>query len=267
MKKLFILFALFSLIGFYSCEKANIDTPGQIQGMGNTPGDLKVKEPFLIPEGIHIIGEITGTSNPEANASDKNSIILSKSGYSCFGSGKFVKLRFTILNSKNFPRTVFFPKGLLWQCNGKKFQHCLQLQTTWVCLQANSSRTIEVDLYCTNYGVPGPDQTASYKILGVTSSKVIWDLLNVIGWRKVNYEMIYGNYLYGKGTDGVPTYEEITDKLQTIVWNLTNNGIALTATDKDFIESIPELAGSEIPQVDEKSQFPEYFDEFVVSGK
>jgi len=48
-----------------------------------------------------------------------------------------------------------------------------------------------------------------------------------------------------------------------MVWNLTNNGTNLSAEDIEFIESIPELSPDEIPVMDDNSQYPEYFEEFV----
>lgn len=262
-KNLLLLLVAFSLVIFNSCEKSNSDELGQIPGMGNTDGELQIKSPFVMPNGINIIGEVTGVKIPGTKSGELKPAIDSKSAYECYGSGRYVRLKITLLNTKNYPLTVFFPKGLMWQCNFGNFQHALQIQTSWVCLQANSSRTIVVDLYCVNLGIPSPDETGTYKILGVTSSKVMWNLLNLIGWKRVNYEM----YNFSKGTKSGPTYDEITEKLQTIVWNLTNNGIDITEQDKEFINSIPELADEEIPVVDENSKYPEYFDEFKAPEK
>jgi len=267
MKRILFGLVMFSVFSLTACEK-ELDSPGEIQGMGDTPGDLQVKESFKLPQGIHLIGEIKGSDAPYAKAGEKQQVIDdAKSSYPCYGSGRAVRLQLTLLNTGNYPRSVFFPKGLLWKCKYGSFQHGLQAQTTWVSLQPNSSRTIFIDLYCLNLGIPGPDQTANYSIHGVTSSKVLWNLLDLIGWRKVNFEMLNGTFNAGKGTEDGPSYEEITEKLQAIVHNLTNNGIDLTAEDKAFIESIPELSASEIPQLDVNLQYPEYFNEFVVTVK
>lgn len=265
MKK--ILFISFVLItsGLVSCQKHNQETPGNIPGMGDTPGELQVKEPYLLPEGIHIIGDITGVKNPSAVSGElKSPIGETKSIIQCFGSGRYVRLQCTLVNTSQYARTVFFPKGLLWRCMYGNYQHGLTVQTTWTCLQPNSTRTIFIDLYCVNADIPSPDQTATYKILGITTSKTIWSLLNIIGWRKVNYEMYYGSFDHSKGIEAEPTYEEITERLQLIVHNLTDNGIGITAEDKAFIESIPELSAEEIPALDANSQYPDFFEEFVV---
>jgi hypothetical protein len=263
MKKLMLLLFASSLIGLNSCEKSTSDNPGQIDGMGASTGKLQVKEPFKIPDGIHIVGDITGIENPVSKSGVLKSVDFSKSTSSYYGSGLYVKLKVTLLNSTNIPRTIFFPKGLLWECKDRSSQHGLQCQTTWVSLSPNTSRTILIDLYCANNPLPAPGLTVTYNILGVTSSKTVWNLLNLIGWRTVNYEMIF----HSKGVQEGPTYEEITERLQLMVHNLTDFGIDLSAEDIAFIESIPELATEEIPVVDANSQFPEYFEEFIVQKK
>ena len=254
MKKILIGFAVLTLI-LGSCTKENLDSAGSIKGMGNTPGNLEVKAPFTLPAGIVLVGDISGIDNPGTKAGDSKS-----SSYSCFGSGgKMIKLKLTLLNSTDKPKTIFFPKGLLWECTLAGYQNAILLQTTWISLKANSQRTIVIDLYCINYGLNPSDGISTFKILGVSKSTIIGKLLTAIGWKKINFEMIYGTYAVVKGTAVDPTYEQITDRLQNIVWNLTNNGIDVSAEDQAFIESIPELAPSEIPILDSQSQFPGIF--------
>lgn len=258
MKKILLLLMAISFIGLFSCEKNNSDEPGQISGMGTTAGDLQIKKSFVMPEGISVVGEITGIENPGLKNGGLKSVLVndSKSGISHYGSGLQVRLRLTLLNSRNYPRTVFFPKGLIFKCINGNYQHGLTCQTTWVCFKPNEIRTVYVDLYCVNQSIPGPDQDGKYMILGITSSKIIWDLLNKIGWRKINFEWFQST----KGDSG-PTYYEITEKLQTIVHNLTDRGIAISAEDEAFINSIPELSPEDRPVVDENAQYPEYFEE------
>lgn len=265
MKKIYLLLAAVSLIGFNSCEKNVSETAGNIPGMGNTPGELQVKEPYKVPDGISIIGDITGLDNASAKSGESRLADDSKSSVSKFGSGKSVRIQITLLNSRNHPRTVFFPKGLIWKCLNNEYQHGLQCQTAWVVLGPNEMRTINLDLYCANLEIPEPNVEGKYKILGITSSKVLWSLLDKIGWKKINYEMIFGS-ISGKG-DESPSYEQITERLQLIVHNLTDRGIKMTAEDEAFLNSIPELAIEEIPVTDENSQYPVYFEEFKVSGQ
>lgn len=263
MKKYFIIFLAASIMAFISCES---DKPGDIEGLGDNSGIIKVKEAYELPEGIIILGEVTGRENGGLKSAELKSSYSTQTSYPCYGSGKWVRLQLTLCNTKNYRRTVYFPKGCIWQCTSGGSQHGLQCQTTWICLEPNSIRTINVDLYCANLGIPAPNELSTYKILGVTSSQTLWKLLNLVGWRKINYEMFFSNLGLKAGETG-PTYDEIMDRLQTIVHNLTNRGIDITEEDMAFIQSIPELPLDEIPPVDENSQFPEYFEEFMTNGK
>jgi len=265
MKKIIMGIVAMAIICLWSCEKNKSEAPGNIPGMGETSGDLQVKEDFKLPQGISLIGDIYGLDNKGSKTGESSSADDVKAGYPYFGSGKHVQLKLTVLNTANFHRTVFFPKGLLWQCEIPGFQHGINLQTTWVCLNANSMRTFIMDLYCINMDIPNGGSNEPYRILGVTGSPVFSNLLNHISWRKINYEMIYGTFAGSKSAPAKgPAYDEIVEKLQAIVWNLTDKGIDISAEDIAFLESIPELSASEIPQLDEQSQYPEYFDEFIV---
>lgn len=124
MKKILIGFAVLTLV-LGSCTKANLDSTGKIQGMGNTPGNLEVKAPFTLPQGITLIGDISGLPKAGAKGEDPKS-----GSYSNYGSGKMIKLKLTLLNTNNNSRTLFFPKGLLWECNVSGYQHAICLQTT-----------------------------------------------------------------------------------------------------------------------------------------
>lgn len=269
MKKTLLLFAAVAFIGLSSCEKHISETPGKIPGLGNTPGEIKIKEPFVMPDGISVIGEIAGLENSSATGDLKPFIFNdSKATVPHYGSGCVVRLKLTLLNTKNHPRTVFFPKGLIWKClNNGVYQHGISCQIFWVTLAPNEKRTSYIDLYCTQNGIPAPDQDGKYIIWGVTDSKVLWDLLNKIGWRKINFEWIYGNLLSKAEMAEGPTYEEITERLQVMVHNLTNAGIPISAEDEEFLNSIPELPAELRPVVDENAQFPEYFEELLVPEK
>jgi hypothetical protein len=267
MKRLFIGLALFSYLFMISCEKEK-ETPGGIPGMGDTPGRLEIKEAFTLPDGITITGQITGIIEDDKKSGDTKSGSATKTLPSYGSGGKAVKLQVVFTNSSNYPRTVVFPKGLLWECNLPGYQHAIMLQTTWVTVLANSQRSVIIDLYCINWGLEPSYTNSTFNIIGVTASRIMWQLLDLIGWKKINYEMIY-HFTYGSKSvaSTAPGYDEITEKLQTIVWNLTNFNKPISDDDKAFIESIPELLPEEIPPVNEQGQYPEYFEEYKVIEK
>ena len=268
MKKLLLLLLSISLFGFNSCEKNIPEAPGKIPGLGFTPGEIEIKKPFVLPEGINVVGDITGIGNPVAKNELKPLLAYdSKSIVPKYGSGCVVRLRVPLLNTRNSPRTVFFPQGLIFKCIDRAYQHGLVCQIFWVTLEPNERRDVIFDVYCGNLDIPSPDEDGKYQIWGVTSSTVLWDLLKTIGWKKINYEMIFKLMEMGKGIQEGPSYDEITQKIQTMVWNLTNNGIPISTEDRAFLNTIPEMELAERPIVDSNSQFPEYFEEFLVTEK
>lgn len=241
-----------------SCQKQDQEELARIPGMGDTPGELQIEKPFTLPSDVKILGDITGIDDSGAKSGESKSFYLYGSG------GRMIKLKITLLNTSNSWKTVFFLKGLVWKSLVPGYQSAICLQTTWVSLMPNSQRTFYIDLYCINQGLNPSDGNSLFQILGITSSPIIQDLLKLISWRMINYEWIYG-YINNKSLMTGPSYDEITERLQQVVWNLTNNGIPVSSDDKAFIESIPLLPESQRPAVDSNSQFPEYFKDFFLS--
>jgi len=96
-------------------------------------------------------------------------------------------------------------------------------------------------LYCLNYGKNISDETVSYELLGVSTSEAILELVNLLAFKKVNYE----HYLYYPETNF--SYDEVKDKLQEILWKITN-GEGLDATDIAYIESLSMLPMGVFPE-------------------
>ena len=221
-----VIVVIFSfLIGLTSCEKEKHELPGKIPGMGTAGGELAIDQDFKMPEGVVIIGDITGLS-PEMT------------GYTRRGSGEAVRLQMTITNTTQKDTIIYFPKGLLLKSDRPDlYQNGMLLQATWVDVAANSEMKVFLDSYCINLGIPGPDENATYTIPGTTGSELMKELLETVSWSMINYEMVHNSQIYSCPL----TYGEITDRLQNIVHNVTTRGIDVTAEDKEFIVGIPEL--------------------------
>lgn len=237
MNKLLALLITISLLGLFSCEKDETsETPGNIPGLGNAPGEPEIKAKYVLPENISIVGDITGLEN--ANQKETN---LKSAGVRdlVYGSGSDVKLRLTLRNGGKKTRTIFLPKGLIWKNRSGNFQHGLQIQTIWINLKPGSTKQVTIHLYCANLKLPTPDHSSIYHILGITSSKIIWNFLDLIGWKMVNYEMIETEDEL-KST-GSPSFNDITVRMQQIIEKLTDNGEPISEDDKKFIKSIPNV--------------------------
>jgi hypothetical protein len=252
--KLFYLLVLALFIGLASCEK-NDELPGHIPGMGDTPGEIELSDTFRFPEGIHLLGEIKGFDGD-------------MTGYSRFGSGTNacgLKIKFTLVNSLNESRTVFFPKGLVIVSDSVNYKNGILLQTTWVTIQANSTRNIMMELCGLETNDPDTNQHISYSILGRSDSELIKNLLDIIAWKKINYEMINGTFSgYAKAPKGY-SYSDIANRLRDIVYNLTTYDADISSEDKAFINGIPDLLPFETPTIDSNGNFPLWFPEFVVA--
>lgn len=259
MKKLFVFLIAISVLGFASCEKEETgETPGNIPGLGDTPGKPEIKEKFVLPEDIRIVGEITGFENPNQLSPD----LKSAGNYKLpiYGSGSDVKLKLTLRNDGKKKRTLFLPKGLIWENKTGEYQHGLQIQTIWICLNPGETRQVTIRLYCANLNWEIPNQNGVYNILGVTSSKIIWKLLDLIGWKMVNYEMIKTENDLKSGNS--PSFDEITDRLQKIIHNLTDTRKEIDEEDIKFIESIPNVENEAALAVLKNTQYKEDIDEY-----
>ncbi|MBS2099100.1 hypothetical protein [Carboxylicivirga linearis] len=271
MRKILSVFAVLAIVVFTACEKEQIEEPGNIPGMGDNESALSV-DAFDLPEGIELVGSMTGVVETTAIAVDKNDLSLKTTftneavqSSDNFGSGgQFVKLKCHLRNTTNQRRTVFFPRGLICKVNLEDYQSGVLLQWAWVSVAPNASREFVLHLYCINKGKHGSDATSKYSILGITNSNVMWKLINRIGWKMVNWE----HYYNGTSTAAVLkqnslTYEEVTEGLQDAVWSMTN-GDGLSESQIEFIESIPSLNQEDLPAdlingtIDPLKYYPEY---------
>jgi len=180
VKTVFYGLVFLAIITLNSCEKLLIDdSPGNISGMGNNNGELQIKEPYELPEVIVLIKPITQE--------------IIDGSLPRYGSGT-VHLKITLLNYSDAAKTIYFPKGLIFKCNSPVYHDLMLLQTCWICLQPNGPKSFILDTYCISSGkdhLAPPD--IAFEILGLSGSKVINNLLDLIGWRRINYEMIIGS--------------------------------------------------------------------------
>ncbi len=268
MRKILSMMAVATLLVFTACEKNEpeaIEEPANIPGMGNAEGDLQV-DAYEMPDDIEIIGSIQGVLPDDLGSVNALDGLKATTGYACYGSGRDVKVQITMKNtSQTKNRTVFLPRGLVFKVNKTGYQHAMLMQWTWVCIKANSSRTFVLNLYCINSGLKGSDSSAEFSILGITNSEVMWKLLRMIGWRKINlehYQQVNAAALL-KSDDEI-SYDNIVTNVQEAVWELTN-GSGLSEESIDYIEGIPFLEEGTYPaDLDDKTvEPPYYFDEYT----
>jgi hypothetical protein len=260
MKKVIRIFltASLMLITYNACEEVS-EAPGGIPGMGETPGELEIKEPFVPPEGVSYevvggdelkIGDVvsSGSAGLKSGSNGYEGKIYGAGG--SFHNDKFrfwiiVKLTFTNISNKN--RRITLPEGLVFKVVEKGYQNGVLLQRVIFYVKACSKRTVSILAACVNRGRDGSNANLHYTIPGVTGSEEMWgELLESLKNRKVNIE----NFIVpsspnalksANAEEGLDKYMEIADHLQKMVWTLTNDGKDLSQEQKEYLESIPLL--------------------------
>jgi len=243
------------VIGFTSCEQES-EAPGGIPGMGETPGELEIRESFVPPEGVSYevisgeelaLSDVIGSEQTKLKSTnDYPEKLICGSGGSLYqGEIKFwitVKLTFTNISNKD--RRITLKEGLIFKVVEKGYQNGCLLKRVIFYVKAHSSRTVSILAYCLNRGRDGSSEDLHYTIPGVTDSKVLWEkLLKSLTKRKVNIE----NFIMPStpislksiSADDIEKYIDIADHLQNMVWTLTNDGKELSQEQIDFIESLP----------------------------
>jgi len=239
MKKLFILLGII-VISFTSCLTLDVN-PG-ISGMGNDDGALEVELPFakFTQEDSVELLSLSSVNNEEFSLSstiesDKENTLLKGSGGS-YRNGNFhswVIVKITITNKSNRPRFFYFPAGLLFRTNNLEYQHGILMSDVFIWIFPYQTRTFYLSLYCINYGKHGSSDENTFTILGTTKSTKIKGLIK----RLNNKELNISKYI---SEDNLERYEEVSDRVQTMIWNMTNNETLLSDEDIDFIKTIQE---------------------------
>jgi hypothetical protein len=251
MKKLLFSILVVGAFLMSSCQKdEEVDVPGNIPGMGDNTAALEVK-PVSLPANVAVVGEIKGYEGD----SNKSSSLFPN--FKLFGSGcNYVTLEYTLRNDNRYPVTVFIPAGTIFRSNNASFQHGILLQWVWVCIPANSQRTIVLYLYCLNWGKDYSSSSCTYEMVGQTLSAPIQSLLDMLKFKKINFEFYKGS----KSNQ----LSDLTNALQEAIWGLTNHGRQVSNEHKEFFRGLPELDRKKIPEkmYNSSAALPVYFDEY-----
>lgn len=236
MKKLFTLFSVAILVTFSSCIKELPESEseaGNIPGMGETAGELEIVEQFVLPEGVTIVGEISGGIASEAPTDDD---LKSTMRHRSRGSGNQVRCDFTFRNDRPEPCDVEIPAGTVVECKTKEGepngQHGICLQTIRIHLLGNEMVQMKFYLYCLNQGRPGSRTLDTYIIRGITGSESFGDLCNALSPKKIDISQF---------SDRMEDYNVITERIQQCVWQLTNSIYGVRQKDWDYIKKLEDM--------------------------
>nr|WP_319401915.1 hypothetical protein [uncultured Carboxylicivirga sp.] len=268
MKKLlYSLFAGITLMGISCSEDIDLnDTPGNIPGMGNTPGQIEVLGTFSLPDGVAIDGEIKGSLS---DISLQASILKSTSsddgesdgdhhdggdsenhsgggcgddgcthqggqGGTCeHGSGgQWVALNLTFVNLTDLIKEIVLPAGLVFECDQEGYQNGILIQEVAIKIMGRGAVNIRLNLYCVNEGKLGSDETLTYQLRGIASSKHIGHLTTRLSGKKI--DTIHFS------EDEREEYDAMRSKLQTLIWSITNHS-GIDEAGWTYIDSLADL--------------------------
>ncbi len=260
MRKFVNLFFILAIVavGFTSCEEKE-EVPGGIPGMGDTPGELEVKEPFTLPEGL-VISDVQGVDegvvtvddilNPSSQLKSSQYVDLADL-YGCGGSylrntfRAWITIRLTIQNTSAERKCFRFQQGLLFEVSDPQYQNGVLCNDVDICLEPNTYRHVYLWVVCINKGKDGSSANVTYKLKGVSDSKTLWDqCFNRIKGKRTNwrhYSDGTSTALKSATTYDIEQYKEAADHIQNAVWTLTNDGVDLTEEQVDYLENLPDF--------------------------
>ncbi|MCT4588201.1 MAG: hypothetical protein N4A71_10295 [Carboxylicivirga sp.] len=235
-----MLYIALSLFILQACQKdGDIGEAGNIPGMGNAGGELQA-ETYDLHEDL-TLGVIKGLGSIGQEARLKSDDLVVNG--MAQGSGQQVSVVLEIMNQNPTEcRSAWFRAGTVFDVNLAGYQNAILLAPVNICIPPNSTKTLTLYLYCLNLGMNGSDGSASYELLGVTTSSAVLELINLLQFKKVNYEH------YMAYPEAEIDYNEVKEKLQDILWKITN-GSGLDATDISYIESLPALPEGVFPEL------------------
>lgn len=266
MKKRSILTSLVLLcsICFFqiSCSKDSDDdtsynqelkdyTPGEIPGLGEKEGELTGIK-YTLPEGISQEGEITGFSgyygnfskvNTETQQGFKASISKKRAALKADlanntadftrGSGEYVRLALNLKNSTSSEKRFEIPAGLIIKSRSGHYQNGVLLKKVTITIPANSTKLLDLHMYCGNASKSSSSSSEQYDFAVVTNSRIIHDLINKLKNKKINIEQ------YNVQEDYSSDYWDIVDELQDILWALTDSSQGLSESELKYLEELP----------------------------
>lgn len=219
---LVLLLSLASCQGDDENESAILEKPGQIPGMGETPGAPQ-GEKFVLPRKMSatIVGEDPYNAAEGACKFD--------------GAGPYMTVTVTLrTDSTGAPTQVVFPAGLIIVTAAEGFQKGLLIERVVVSVppkQLNGSGgvcKVSMMLFCLNEGQEGTKPGLSYSFGPITNSPLLKDFIKQLSTKKT----LYSEY------NGDEDFSRNMEKVQEALWNITN-GDGLTERNLEIIRSLP----------------------------
>lgn len=193
----------------FSCTKDISFIPAlpksNIPGMGTAGGDLQ-GTPFIFPEGIEILGQISGY--------DYNT------GHPCqvIGKSPFVHIILSMLY--HGPDTSFIlPAGITFKSLSEEDQNGILIQKETLHFTTGDTCTTVINLFCINASRHASNADSRFSIGPVTNAPSMLELIDLLKHKRIADDI------------GI---------VQGIVWDVSDYG-GLTKEDRNVIAALPDL--------------------------
>jgi hypothetical protein len=228
---------------------------GSIPGLGNVTGELTGTQ-FKLPDGVIPVGDITGEGDQEnywtLNAPTER-MFVQKDGtvekritpvrtrageemeIHYFGSGEgYVDLLITLQNTRSTAVEVTIPAATIFVSKAGDTQNGVLIKKVVFTIPAGSVYRLCLSMYCGNLS-RGTAHRGDIYVFGVVSdAKALLDLCDRVKNRKINIE----EFSRTSSTDK-SIYDTQAEKLQSIVWQITDFSGKLSDSDISYINSLP----------------------------
>lgn len=229
-----IVVALFVVIS--ACKKESTTNNDQnpptgtvstITGLGPNAG-VPTGIHFTLPQNIKIIGSIRG-GLPYAKVVNKDytgpfPYTNNPKSWIDYGTGTFVNLYIKLYNTSASPYTLTLPGGLIF-CDSLDahgfgtYQKGLILQDANIQVPALDTAFACIRAYCLNHTLAPSSYDAVYYIGPVTNNQDLNQIITIMDSKQP------------------PVGEEYN--IQPIIWNVTDYGLTLTASEITYLNSLP----------------------------
>lgn len=227
---LVLVFAIFATSCKKDASNTNQDTPksvSSVSGLGSNPG-LPAGTNFELPKNIKIIGSIRG-GLPFGKVADKSfkgpfPFNNNPKNWITYGTGTFVNLYIMFYNTLPTPATLTLPGGLIF-CDSLDahslgtYQKGFILQDVTIPIPAMDTAFACISAYCLNHTLLPSSYSAVYYLGPITTNQDLNQIVSIMAPKQ---------YPYGAEYD-----------IQSIVWNVTDYGLTLTATEISYLNSLP----------------------------
>lgn len=225
---------------FASCQKDNLPTPtdtnkpvptnNYMTGLGTTPG-FPSGRPFVLPSNVSILGDIRGGQMYKSTEIDKDKytgpfpINMIPKSWVAYGTGTYVNLYIKFFNSLPTPTSLVIPGGLIFvdsldsDTSNGMYQKGFILQDVTVPLPAMDTAFVILQAYCLNHTLYPSSYNAVYFIGPITNNPNLDSIVTIMAPKMP------------------PIGQEYS--IQSIIWNVTDYGLNLTAQEVQYLNSLP----------------------------